>query len=263
MATKQTQDNKPLYKVPSMQEISEIEWNGYNVISTFSGCGGSSLGYKMAGFKVLWANEFIPIAADTYELNHKGTIVDRRDIRTIQPEQILEAIGMEKGQLDLMDGSPPCQAFSTAGQREKGWGKDKQYDNGIKQKNEMLFDDYIRILDGLKPKVFIAENVSGLIKGTAKGYFKLILQALKDCGYNVKAKLLDAQWLGVPQMRQRVIFCGVRNDIDMEACYPKPLEYRYTVRDAIDNIDFMDDVPEFNDKYAKLYDKISNSSVSH
>jgi DNA (cytosine-5)-methyltransferase 1 len=229
-------ENKPPYKIPSMQEISEIEWSGYNVISTFSGCGGSSLGYKLAGYKVLWANEFIPIAADTYEKNHKGTIVDRRDIKKVLPEEILESIGLKQGELDLMDGSPPCQAFSTAGKREKGWGKDKQYDNGIKQKNETLFDEYIRILKVIQPKVFIAENVSGLLKGTAKGYFKLILQALKDCGYNVKARLLDAQWLGVPQMRQRVIFQGVRNDIDLEPCYPKPLDYRYTVRDAFGDL---------------------------
>lgn len=79
----------------------------------------------------------------------------------------------------------------------------------------------------------MAENVSGLVKGTAKGYFKLILQELKSCGYNVKAKVLDAQWLGVPQMRQRVIFIGVRNDLDLEPVYPTPLPYRYSVREAL------------------------------
>jgi DNA (cytosine-5)-methyltransferase 1 len=228
-------EDKPPYKIPSMQEIAEIEWNGYNVISTFSGCGGSSLGYKLAGYKVLWANEFIPIAADTYEANHKGTIVDRRDIRLIQPEEILESIGLKQGELDLMDGSPPCASFSTAGKREKAWGQVKNYSD-TKQRVDDLFFEYARLIKGIQPKVFIAENVSGLLKGTAKGYFKLILQALKDCGYNVKARLLDAQWLGVPQQRQRVIFQGVRNDIDLEPCYPKPLDYRYTVRDAIDKV---------------------------
>ncbi len=226
------QEEKPPYKIPSMSEISEIEWNGYNAISTFSGCGGSSLGYKLAGFKVLWANEFIPIAADTYELNHKGIIVDRRDIRLIQPEEILESIGLKQGELDLMDGSPPCASFSTAGKQAKGWGRIRQYSE-TRQRVDDLFFEYARLIKGIQPKVFIGENVSGLVKGTAKGYFKLILQALKDCGYNVKAKLLDAQWLGVPQRRQRVIFIGVRNDIGLEPCYPKPLEYRYTVRDAI------------------------------
>ena len=70
--------NKPPYKVPSMQEIADLPWNGYNVVSTFSGCGGSCLGFKMAGFKVLWANEFIPAAQDTYRANHKGTMDEFR-----------------------------------------------------------------------------------------------------------------------------------------------------------------------------------------
>ena len=97
--------NKPPYKVPSMQEIADLPWNGYNVVSTFSGCGGSCLGFKMAGFKVLWANEFIPAAQDTYRANHKGTILDTRDIRKVQASEILDAIGLSKGQLDVFEGS--------------------------------------------------------------------------------------------------------------------------------------------------------------
>ena len=226
---------KPEYKVPSMQEIFELPWNGFNAISTFSGCGGSSLGYKMAGFKVLWANEFIPAAQDTYRANHKNTILDTRDIRQIKPEEILKAIGMNPGELDLMDGSPPCASFSTAGKREAGWGKIKAYSD-TKQRTDDLFFEYTRLLKALQPKVFVAENVSGLVKGTAKGYFKIILQELKDCGYKVKVKVLDAQWLGVPQMRERTIFIGVRNDLAIEPVHPMPLGYRYSVRDVLSNI---------------------------
>lgn len=228
--------NKPPYRVPSMEEIAAIPWNGFNAVSTFSGAGGSSLGYKMAGFHVLWANEFIPAAQDTYRANHPATILDTRDIRTVQPADILEAIGMQVGELDLLDGSPPCASFSTAGKREAGWGKVKAYSD-TKQRTDDLFFEYTRLLQGLQPKTFVAENVSGLIKGTAKGYFLEILAALKDCGYNVKAKLLDAQWLGVPQMRQRVIFIGVRNDLvakyGVKPAHPKPLPYRYSVREAL------------------------------
>lgn len=220
------------YQVPSMEEIKVIPWNGYNVISTFSGCGGSSLGYKMAGFRVLWANEFIPAAQDTYRENHPDTILDTRDIRQIVPDEILEAINMRPGELDILDGSPPCASFSMAGKRDATWGKVKQYSD-TKQRVDDLFFEYIRLLKGIQPKVFIAENVSGLVKGVAKGYFKEILAEMKLCGYQVKAKVLDAQWLGVPQMRQRVIFQGVRNDLDLEPAYPKPLPYRYTVREAI------------------------------
>lgn len=223
---------KPPYRVPSMDEIKAIPWNGYKAVSTFSGCGGSCLGYRMAGYKVLWANEFIPAAQDTYHANHPDTILDTRDIRDVKPEDILQATGLQKGEIDLFDGSPPCASFSTAGKREAGWGKIKQYSD-TKQRTDDLFFEYVRLLNGLQPKVFVAENVSGLVKGTAKGYFLEILQAMKECGYNVKAKVLDAQWLGVPQIRQRVIFIGVRNDLGLYPVHPKPLTYQYTVRDAI------------------------------
>ena len=231
----QTPDNsKPPYAIPTMAEINELPWNGLKVASTFSGAGGSCLGYRMAGYRVVWANEFVPIAQDSYCANKAlDCYLDRRDIKLVQPEEILERTGLAVGELDLFDGSPPCQAFSTAGKREKGWGKKKQYEHGASQCNEQLFSEYIRLLDGLQPRVFVAENVSGLVKGTAKGYFLEILAGLKACGYRVKCKLLDAQWLGVPQSRQRTIFVGVRNDLNMEPVFPKPLPYRYSVRDAL------------------------------
>jgi DNA (cytosine-5)-methyltransferase 1 len=188
----------------------------------------------MAGFKVVWANEFVPAAQASYKANcAPDSILDCRDIKLVQPQEILDAIGLKAGELDIFDGSPPCQAFSTAGKREKGWGKEKSYEHGAKQCNETLFDQYIRLLRGLKPKVFVAENVSGLVKGTAKGYFLEILAALKASGYRVTCRVLDAQWLGVPQQRQRTIFVGVREDLNLEPVHPSPLPYRYSVRDAL------------------------------
>lgn len=109
--TKQLDQTKPPYCVPLMSEIEQIPLNGYSAVSTFSGCGGSCLGYRMAGFKVLWASEFIPAAQGVYKLNHPDSILDTRDIRKVKPEEILEAIGLKKGELDLMDGSPPCASF--------------------------------------------------------------------------------------------------------------------------------------------------------
>jgi DNA (cytosine-5)-methyltransferase 1 len=147
---------------------------------------------------------------------------------------------MKVGELDLLDGSPPCQAFSTAGTRAKQWGKENKHSDGTTQRSDDLFFQYARLLKGLKPKVFIAENVSGLVKGVAKGYFKDILRELKACGYVVEAKLLDAQWLGVPQQRQRVFFVGVRNDLakkhGLKPAFPNPLPYRYTVFEAIGDL---------------------------
>ena len=226
--------DKPPFIVPSMDEVRAVPWNGLKVASTFAGCGGSSLGYRMAGFRVVWANEFVPAAQESYAANKsKHCFLDTRDIRSIEYQDILDQTGLEPGELDVLDGSPPCQAFSTAGKRHKGWGKQKEYENGAKQCNERLFDEYIRLLRGLQPKVFVAENVSGLIKGTAKGMFLEILRDMKASGYRVRCKVLDAQWLGVPQMRQRTIFIGVRNDLDLEPAHPRPLSYRYSVRDAL------------------------------
>lgn len=232
-AMKKIEKDKPAYRVPSIDEIRTIPWNGFKVVSTFSGCGGSCLGYRMAGFRVVWANEFVPTAADSYEANSPDSILDRRDVRKVQSEEILKATGLQKGELDLFDGSPPCQAFSTAGKRHKGWGQEKKYEGGHQQRNEDLFFEYVRLLNGLMPRCFVAENVSGLIKGVAKGYFLEILAALKDCGYRVDCRVLDAQWLGVPQQRQRCIFVGVREDLNTEPCHPNPLPWRYSVVEAI------------------------------
>jgi DNA (cytosine-5)-methyltransferase 1 len=224
---------KPPYAVPSMDSIRAMPWNGFNAISTFSGCGGSSTGYRMAGFKVLWASEFIDAARESYAANKAPyTILDGRDIRQVKPEDILKAINMKPGELDLFDGSPPCASFSTAGKREAGWGKVKKYSDKS-QRTDDLFFEFSRLVRGVQPKVFVAENVSGLVKGTAKGYFLEILADLKAAGYRVKCKVLDAQWLGVPQARQRTIFIGVREDLEIEPVHPKPMSYRYSVRDAI------------------------------
>src|SRR5262245_6465133 len=229
---RQAEMTKPAYLVPSMAEIAALPWNGFNAVSTFSGCGGSCLGYRMAGFRVLWANEFIPEARNTYKANHPDSILDDRDIRTIPPDEILEAIGLQVGEVDLFDGSPPCASFSTAGKREAGWGKVKVYSD-TRQRTDDLFFEFARILRGLQPKAFVAENVSGLVKGTAKGYFLTILRELQGCGYDVRVRLLDAQWLGVPQMRQRLLFVGVRQDLGIESAFPRPLPHRYSVREAL------------------------------
>lgn len=212
------------YRVPTMEEVRATPWNGFNAISFFSGGGGSSLGYRMAGYRVLYANEFIEAARATYAANKADyTILDHRDIREISAQDVLEQIGMKRGELDLMDGSPPCASFSTSGTREGGWGKVKDY-SGKRQRTDDLFFEFSRILDGVQPKVFVAENVSGLVKGTAKGYFLDILAELKSRGpgYRVSARLLDAKWLGVPQARPRLIFVGVRSDLGLEPAHPMP-----------------------------------------
>lgn len=109
--------------------------------------------------------------------------------------------------------------------------------HGARQVVDDLFFEYARLLDGLQPKVFIAENVKGLVRGHAKGYFLLILARLRACGYRVEVRVVNAAWLGVPQLRERLIFIGVRDDLcsdlGIAPAFPLPLPYRYTVREAL------------------------------
>ena len=228
---------KPPYAVPAMAQIAATPANGYRVVSTFSGAGGACLGFRMAGFTVAWASEFIPAAADTYRANcDPRTVLDTRDIRDVQPADILTAAKLDVGQLDVLEGSPPCSAFSTSGKRQRSWGGVEHYSSGVRQRVDDLFWEYARLLEGLQPRVFIAENVSGLVKGTARGYFLRILARLQDAGYAVAARLLDAGWLGVPHDRQRLIFVGVRSDLAAAPAFPAPLRWQYTVADICPSV---------------------------
>lgn len=216
-----------------MTEIRALPWNGLRVASTFSGCGGSSLGYRMAGYRVVWCNEFVPAARESYAANaDPATIINPADIRELTGADLLAEAGLSLGELDLLDGSPPCAAFSTAGHREGGWGQVRKYSDTA-QRVDDLFYEFARLVRDVQPRAFVAENVSGLVKGTAKGYFKAILQTLIGCGYRVEARLLDARWLGVPQSRARLFFVGVRNDLGRGPVFPDPLPYYYSIRDAI------------------------------
>lgn len=224
-------EDKPAYRVPTMEEVRATPLTGLVAASTFSGCGGSCLGYRMAGYDVRWANELAEVPRRSYEAN-LGLAPDPRDVREVTAESVLEALGLERGELDLLDGSPPCTPFSMVGKRQKGWRVESVH-AGKRQRVDDLFLEYARLVDGLRPRAFIAENVAGLVKGAAKGYFRMIHRALADAGYRVQARTLDAQWLGVPQTRKRVFFVGVREDQGAEPAFPSPLAYRYSVRDAI------------------------------
>ena len=194
--------------------------NSFTVVSTFSGCGGSSLGYQLAGGKVLLAVEWDDNAVATYRLNFADTPIYHGDIGKLSVEECCEKAGVEPGELDILDGSPPCQGFSTAGKRD--FGDDRN----------QLFREYVRLLRGLRPKVFVMENVSGMVKGKMKLIFAECLQELKASGYKVKARLLNAMYFNVPQSRQRLIFVGVREDVGIEPGHPRATAQPVTVRQA-------------------------------
>jgi len=219
------------YTLPTMKEVESIETNGYTVASTFSGAGGSCLGYRLAGFDIRYANEFIPAAQEVYRLNHKAYL-DERDIREVTGAEILEVCNLKKGELDLLDGSPPCVAFSIAGKRDKVWGQHRKY-SGRRQQVDDLFYEFIRLISEIQPKTFVVENVPALAEGKAKGHFKIIHKAMSDIGYKVSARVLDASALGVPQKRRRLFFVGVRKDLTPAPAFPLPQRERYSVEEAL------------------------------
>lgn len=228
------------YRVPLVSEIkTALKESGprFEVVSLFAGGGGSSTGYRMAGGKVLAINEFIPEARRSYAENWPDTIIFPEDIRELTGAAILKRIGKRPGELDILDGSPPCSAFSTIGSREKGWGKTKAYSDTEQHAVETLFFEYIRILSEIKPRVCVAENVAALAVGAAKGYLNEFLRAFDRAGYVVRAKVLDAKRLGVPQSRTRLIFVGVRKDLwrdEFEGkTHPKPHARLVTIREAL------------------------------
>jgi len=163
------------------------------VISIFAGCGGSSLGYKMAGYKELLAIEWDDNAVETFKLNFDCPIW-KRDIREVTGKEILDFCNIKPTELDILDGSPPCQGFSTAGKRQ------------VTDERNDLFKEFVRLINELQPKVFVMENVSGMVKGKMRGWFKEIMFALKATDYNVKCKLMNAVNYEVPQSRQRLIW---------------------------------------------------------
>lgn len=202
--------------------------NAPTVISTFAGCGGSSLGYHMAGFRELLAVEWEQNAADTFRLNFPHVPLYHGDIAKLSVEECLRLAGLAPGELDVFDGSPPCQGFSTSGKREMG-----------DQRNQ-LFREYCRLLTGLRPRAFVMENVSGMVKGDFKLIFAEILRTLKACGYRVKARLLNAMFFGVPQSRERMIFVGVRDDLNVEPSHPSGWSEPITPRHALAGADVSD-----------------------
>lgn len=181
------------------------------VFSCFSCGGGSTMGYKLAGFDVVGCNEIDPKMMEAYKVNHNPKYAFLESITTFKDRQDLPE---ELYNLDILDGSPPCSSFSMAGNREKDWGKSKKFREGQKkQVLDTLFFDFIDLAKRLQPKVVIAENVKGILLGNAKKYVRRIYSEFNKAGYYCQHFLLDASKMGVPQRRERVFFVCLRKDL--------------------------------------------------
>lgn len=189
-----------------------IKPHGLKVFGTFICGGGSSMGYKLAGFDHIGGVEIDVKVAEVYKANHHPKHLYNMDIRNFNN---LENLPPELFDLDILDGSPPCSTFSMAGSREKAWGKKKKFREGqAKQTLDDLVFVYLETIEKLRPKVALLENVKGLMIGNAKGYLKEIYRRFTKIGYRVQVFLLNASLMGVPQHRERVFIIGLRNDFD-------------------------------------------------
>ena len=168
------------------------------------------MGYKRAGFEVLGGVEIDPVINAMYEKNLKPKYNYCMDLREFNQ---LKEIPEELIGIDILDGSPPCTSFSFAGKREKTWGQEKAFREGqTVQKLDDLFFVFLDTVEKLKPKVVIAENVSGLIRGKAKGYVHEIVERFKELGYAVQIFHLNSAYMDVPQAGHRVFFVATREN---------------------------------------------------
>lgn len=198
-----------------LADLKSVPQNGKSVFSCFHCGGGSTMGYKLAGYTVLGGVEIDPEMMAIYRANHKpkhSFLMGVQDFKNLPNKDLPK----ELFDLDILDGSPPCSSFSMAGSREKAWGEKKKFREGqADQVLDDLFFDFIAIAKKLKPKVVVAENVKGLIAGSARGYVKQIFTDFREAGYDCQLFLLNASAMGVPQARERTFFLARRKDLKL------------------------------------------------
>jgi len=189
------------------------------IVSFFAGAGGLDLGFKKAGFNVVWANEYDKEIWETYEKNHPETTLDKRSIVDIPAEDVPDCDGII--------GGPPCQSWSEAGAAR-----------GIKDKRGQLFYDFIRILEAKQPKFFLAENVSGMLISKHTEALEGIKELFRNAGigYELSFQMLNASDYNVPQDRKRVFFIGIRKDLNFKYQFPTKTFAKIPLEDAISDL---------------------------
>lgn len=172
----------------------------YAVVDLFAGAGGLSQGFREAGFAILAANDFDQDAANTFKLNHADTAFIDGPIQDITIERLFDTASIKKGELDVLVGGPPCQAFSVY-----------NHQRGFHDERSGLFREYLRIVEGLMPHFVVMENVTGITSVGEGRAVDEIYKCLKGLGYHVDHRVLKAEEYGVPQERRRIFFVGTRD----------------------------------------------------
>ena len=258
-----------MYKRYTLQDTLDSEKrNLFNVLSTFAGGGGSSTGYRLAGGKILAINEFVPEAQNTYRENYPNTTIVPGDIKKLTGTYLMEQANIGISELDILDGSPPCSAFSMAGSVSHGkgnthadaFGKKKQYSDikGVENVEDLFFE-FLRVAKDIKPKVIIGENVEGLTMGEAKEYYNKITNTFEKIGYDVCSQVMNSKNYGVSQTRTRVIFIGIRNDITekvglnfmtIQNVFPEPSDKIIPLKEALQGLEYdPEEIKELTEKF--------------
>lgn len=206
-------------------EITELsDNNAFKVIELFAGAGGLALGLERAGFDAIGLIELDKSATETLKCNRPNWRVIHDDIANISKLDLEEYFNIKKGELDLLSGGSPCQSFSYAGKRL-----------GLEDARGTLFYHYAVFLAKLQPKMFLFENVRGLLTHDKGRTYKTILTIFEQAGYTVKQEVLNAWNYGVPQKRERLITIGTRNDLTdkINFCFPTQYKYKPILKDIL------------------------------
>lgn len=210
-----------------MDIIPDNNNHRFTTIELFAGAGGLALGIEKAGFDTLGLIEFDKNAADTLQHNRSNWRVINDDIANISKLDLEDYFYLKKGELDLLSGGAPCQSFSYAGNRL-----------GLEDARGTLFYHYAKFLKKLQPKMFVFENVKGLLNHDQGRTYKTILDIFEQEGYTIKdtqIKVMNAWDYGVPQKRERLITVGIRNDLASKIHFefPNPHEYKPVLKDIL------------------------------
>ena len=218
----------------------------YTSIELFAGAGGLALGVEKAGFNTLGLIEFDKDAADTLKKNRPNWNVINDDIANISCLDLEKYFSIKKGELDLLSGGAPCQAFSYAGKRL-----------GLEDSRGTLFYHYALFLEKLQPKMFLFENVRGLLTHDHGKTYSTMLDIFTRAGYTIDKQVLNAWNYGVPQKRERLITIGIRNDLvgKTEYRFPKAHSYKPVLRDVLLDCPDGPGVP-YGEKKRKIFELV-------
>ena len=214
-----------VFKIDANILLNVKKENRFTNVELFAGAGGLALGLEQAGFDNLLSNDFDKDSCNTLKLNRPDWKIYHEPIEQLAERDLLKELNLSEGELDLLSGGYPCQSFSYAGKRL-----------GLNDIRGTMFYYFAKVLEQLKPKMFLAENVKGLVNHDGGKTLSTMINVFEEIGYRVQYKVLNAWDYGVAEKRERIVIIGIRNDLDVEFNYPEPHEYKPVLRDVLKDV---------------------------